>query len=195
MAPSVTSSPWAKLINPVSPKMSDSPIAHIAMIRPNLTPFSTAWASFSPTVGPPPTGSPSAKISGRERPAVTVTSSVSRSGSRKEMPSGSVVVSIVARYVPGPGRSICQRPSLPLTASPIAPPAASTTEMRTPSTGSPLKRSVPEKASPPSPSWACAEPKRKSERTATATNATALRNERAFDKGAPLSAANRRAPV
>ena len=172
-------------MSPVSPKMSDSPIAHIAMISPNLTPFRTACASFSPIVGPRAAGSPSAKISGRERPAVTVTSSVWRSGSRSVTPSGSVSVSMVARYVPGPGRSIRQRPSAPLTASPTGCPASSTTEMRTPSTGSPLKRNVPEKASP-SPSWACAEPNRKRERTATATSATTLRSERAFDKSHPF---------
>ena len=42
-APTVTSSPWAKLVSPVVPKMSDSPIAPIAMMRPNCRPSTNSW--------------------------------------------------------------------------------------------------------------------------------------------------------
>ena len=38
MAPQVTISPWAKLVSPVVPKISDRPTAQMAMTRPNLMP-------------------------------------------------------------------------------------------------------------------------------------------------------------
>jgi hypothetical protein len=47
VAPSVTSSPWAKLISPVVPKISESPTAVIAMIDPNLMPSTSSWMSWS----------------------------------------------------------------------------------------------------------------------------------------------------
>ena len=55
MAPNVTISPWAKLVRPVVPKMSDSPTAHMASIRPKRAPSATRWAScdHQPTLDRP----------------------------------------------------------------------------------------------------------------------------------------------
>ncbi len=45
-APRVTSSPWAKLVSPVVPKISDSPTAASAMINPNRKPSAISWAAW-----------------------------------------------------------------------------------------------------------------------------------------------------
>jgi hypothetical protein len=42
----VTSSPCAKFVSPVVPKISDSPTEHIAMIRPSRVPSTLRCASF-----------------------------------------------------------------------------------------------------------------------------------------------------
>ena len=44
-APNVTSSPWAKLVSPVVPKISDNPMAHSPMSRPNLMPMSVLFSN------------------------------------------------------------------------------------------------------------------------------------------------------
>ena len=45
-APMVTSSPWAKFVRPVVPKISDRPTAASAMIRPNRTPSAVSCAAW-----------------------------------------------------------------------------------------------------------------------------------------------------
>ena len=46
-APNVTISPWAKLVRPVVPKISDSPTEHMARIRPSRTPSAKRCAHLS----------------------------------------------------------------------------------------------------------------------------------------------------
>ena len=49
-APNVTISPWAKLAIPVVPKISDSPMAAIAMMSPNRMPWKVRRAARSAVV-------------------------------------------------------------------------------------------------------------------------------------------------
>ena len=59
MAPKVTISPWAKLVRPVVPKMSDRPMAHMAMIRPKRMPSTAEARPVEEAGGPlPPPASP-----------------------------------------------------------------------------------------------------------------------------------------
>jgi hypothetical protein len=59
IAPNVTSSPWAKLVSPVVPKISDKPMAHMAMMRPKRTPSTKSRAARSKKLLPlPPPPSP-----------------------------------------------------------------------------------------------------------------------------------------
>ena len=46
-APMVTSSPWAKLVSPVVPKMSDRPTAARAMISPKRNPSAVSCAAWA----------------------------------------------------------------------------------------------------------------------------------------------------
>ena len=46
-APNVTISPWAKLVRPVVPKISDSPTEHMAMISPSRMPSAKRCAHLS----------------------------------------------------------------------------------------------------------------------------------------------------
>ena len=48
MAPKVTSSPWAKLTSPVVPKISESPMATMAMIRPKLDALGEVHEALQP---------------------------------------------------------------------------------------------------------------------------------------------------
>ena len=50
-APMVTSSPCAKLVSPVVPKISDRPTAQIAISRPKRRPSTNSWTARTP---PPP---------------------------------------------------------------------------------------------------------------------------------------------
>ena len=43
IAPKVTISPWAKLVSPVVPKISDRPTEQIARIRPRRAPSVSRW--------------------------------------------------------------------------------------------------------------------------------------------------------
>ncbi len=45
-APMVTSSPWAKLVSPVVPKIRDRPTAASAMINPNRNPSAVSWTAW-----------------------------------------------------------------------------------------------------------------------------------------------------
>ena len=40
-------SPWAKLVSPVVPKITDSPIAASARMRPNRRPLASSWGRSS----------------------------------------------------------------------------------------------------------------------------------------------------
>ncbi len=51
MAPPVRNSPWAKLVRPVVPKMSDRPMAPIAMTRPNCSPRTSSCSARSAVAG------------------------------------------------------------------------------------------------------------------------------------------------
>ena len=68
IAPMVTSSPCAKLIRFVVPKISESPMAVIAMIAPNLMPATVSRASSAPVPGPlgASPGAGPARLTGRD---------------------------------------------------------------------------------------------------------------------------------
>ena len=65
MAPQVTISPWAKLVSPVVPKISDRPTAQMAMIRPNLMPSKMSCGTRSRSLSEARSRAPRSKISGR----------------------------------------------------------------------------------------------------------------------------------
>ena len=108
-APMVTSSPCAKLVSPVVPKISDSPTAQTAMIRPKRRPSTSSWIARMPP--PPAFRVPSLRprFTGWARPLSTVT--VRLSSPLSTTPSGRASPSMETTYWPGPGRSTCHRPS------------------------------------------------------------------------------------
>ena len=61
-APAVTSSPCAKFVSPVVPKMSDSPIAAMAISRPKRIPSTSSWTARTGPPPPPDAALSSAKI-------------------------------------------------------------------------------------------------------------------------------------
>ena len=101
IAPMVTSSPCAKLVRPVVPKISESPTAAIAMSRPKRSPSTNSCTQR--TVPPPAPVLPSlsAMITPWLRPASTVTVRVFSPVSTT--PSGRPSSSMVTVYWPGPG--------------------------------------------------------------------------------------------
>ena len=50
MPPKVTISPWAKLVRPVVPKMSERPIDVMPMMRPKRMPVNPSWRNRSKVV-------------------------------------------------------------------------------------------------------------------------------------------------
>ena len=58
MPPNVTISPWAKLVRPVVPKISDRPTEHMAMTSPSRMPSARRWANFSKPLWSPLWDSP-----------------------------------------------------------------------------------------------------------------------------------------
>ncbi len=96
IAPKVTISPWEKLVRPVVPKISERPMAPMAMTRPNLIPSTSSWANFSRPVTSCLSLSPRGKSSGRLWPGRRVNSRVARSGLRRSTPLGSESTSRVA---------------------------------------------------------------------------------------------------
>ena len=88
MAPQVTISPWAKLVSPVVPKISDRPTAQRAMTRPNLMPSKMSCGTRSRSLSEARSRAPRSKIRGRLWPGSTSTSRRS-SPSARPTPSGS----------------------------------------------------------------------------------------------------------
>ncbi len=54
IAPKAISSPWAKLVSPVVPKISDNPTAARAMTSPKRIPLAARLVRRSTSDGPPP---------------------------------------------------------------------------------------------------------------------------------------------
>ena len=94
-APSVTSSPWAKLVRPVVPKMSDSPTAASAMIRPNRKPSAMSWAAWLHLPSTTRVLLPSGKITGLSWSTRTGTFSDFLLSSVRFTPLGRVLVSML----------------------------------------------------------------------------------------------------
>ncbi len=97
-APNVTISPCAKFVSPVVPKISDRPIAHMAMMRPKRTPCTVRRAARS-SVDETSRVCASPKSSGnstlRTWPVRSATSSEARSALRNTTSSGSEPSSMV----------------------------------------------------------------------------------------------------
>ena len=94
-APSVTSSPWAKLVSPVVPKIRDRPTAASAMIRPNRRPSAVSWAAWLHLPSTLRVLLPSGKSTGLSCPSRTGTLSDFFLGSVRLTPLGSVFSSMV----------------------------------------------------------------------------------------------------
>ena len=69
----VTSSPCAKFVSPVVPKIKDSPTAASAMIRPNRKPSAVSWAAWLHLLSTWRVLSPSGKSTGLSWPNATAT--------------------------------------------------------------------------------------------------------------------------
>jgi hypothetical protein len=160
-APKVTSSPWAKLVSPVVPKMSDSPMAVMAITRPNLMPSTDSWRKRSTSVVTSRSRAPRSKRTVRFWFGVTRNDTWSRS-SASETSSGRVSVSSVTVYWPGPGSGTSHRPSSSEVTRSTSSPAPSATTTSASATGSSSwrsrvpwrSRSVPRTVSVGSSSWA-----------------------------------------
>ncbi len=139
IAPKASSSPWAKFVNPVVPKMSDRPTAASAMINPKRMPLASRLAVRSTSDGPAESAAPPAP-----RRNTTVRSPESRirgeaterSSSTNPTPSGSVSTSRVTSYCPAPGTSTATEPSSAESARPTSSPVSSVTTIVTPPRGS-----------------------------------------------------------
>ena len=94
-APIVTSSPWAKLVRPVVPKMSDSPTAASAMISPNRKPSAISWAAWLHLLSTTRVLLPSGKITGLSWSTRTGTFSDFLLSSVRLTPLGRVLVSML----------------------------------------------------------------------------------------------------
>ena len=97
MAPKAMSSPWAKLVRPVVPKISDSPTAASAITRPKRTPLANRLASRSTSDGPAVAVWPDSvrrNTTGSTPLDWTFGLSVARAPSSSSIPSGSESVSI-----------------------------------------------------------------------------------------------------
>jgi hypothetical protein len=101
----VTSSLCAKLTNPVVPKISDSPTAHMAISSPKRRPSMKSWM-IRPAPAPPLPVVPSErpKFTGWARPGATVTVRLSPP-EPSWTSSGRSPASSVTSYWPSPGRS------------------------------------------------------------------------------------------
>ena len=63
-APIVTSSPCAKLVSPVVPKISDRPTAQIAISRPKRKPSTSSWMARDAALPAPRLPSSSPRLTG-----------------------------------------------------------------------------------------------------------------------------------
>ncbi len=153
-APPVMSSPWAKFVRPVVPKISDRPTAAMASTRPNCRPPTSSCGARSNRLGGAARAAPNWKTAGAGLPSRTVTV---RSPTRTSTPSGSVSSSIRAVYSPAPGTGTTKRPVASLSSRATSVPSFSTTTA-TPSRGVPASRRVPWIRSPVAGACACAVP-------------------------------------
>ncbi len=138
IAPKVSSSPWAKFVRPVVPKISDSPTAASAMTSPNRIPLASRLATRSTWELPPAAAWLSVtKRKMTERSPVSRTRGDSSVGASSAIatPSGNESSVSVTSYWPAPGTATATTPSDPLSAEPISSPSRVTT-ISTPSTGS-----------------------------------------------------------
>ena len=122
--PTTTISPWEKLVRPVVPKISESPMAIMANTRPNLMPSTVSCRNWSKRLDSSrELTAPSSWRAKRTRwvsCGLTWTVRVSVSGSTSSTPSGTVAGSMVTPYSPGPGTSSTNTPSSSVTPSPTS---------------------------------------------------------------------------
>ncbi len=139
-APKVISSPCAKFVRPVVPKIIERPSAAMASSVENTMPPTSScrpWVAMPS----PPAASPTGKLTETSLSRLICTSRVTSSGLRSAVPSGidfssTLTVKVLPRLstvVPGSG--ISNVPSAVVVASPTTLPDSSSTVMSTPSTG------------------------------------------------------------
>ena len=95
MAPNVTSSPWAKLVSPVVPKISDSPSAASASSSENVMPPTASCSTWVTLPAPAALSSPIGKVTKMSASVVILVVSDVFFSSTSEVPSGRVSVSIL----------------------------------------------------------------------------------------------------
>ena len=137
IAPNVISSPWAKLVSPVVPKIIDRPRAAIASSAENTRPPTASCIASTALPAPPGPASPIGKVTdwSLSRLIGTVRVRTSGSVSAGREPSDSLTVKDLPSSDAGsPGRSTMKVPSASLVASPITAPDSSSTVTSTPST-------------------------------------------------------------
>eukprot|EP01136_Pigoraptor_vietnamica_P041006 Opistho-1_new@13467 len=138
IAPKVISSPWAKFVRPVVPKINDSPTAASAITRPNRMPLASRLATRSTSevaeVRVAPSG-PSRKMTDRSPVGCTRGVASVLDPSSKLTPSGRESSSRVTSYWPAPGTSTATNPSASDSAVPTSSPSRLTI-ITTPSSGS-----------------------------------------------------------
>jgi hypothetical protein len=142
IAPNVMSSPWAKFVRPVVPKIIESPRAAIASSEANTRPPTVSWSAWVSLPEDPASGSPIGKETAWSDVVVNRMFSSTWSGLRRPAPSGSVDSSILTVNVlpsaeaGSPGISTSNAPVSSVSSSPTTWPAESTTVTWTPGTGS-----------------------------------------------------------
>ncbi len=113
IAPKASSSPWAKFVSPVVPKMSDRPTAASAMINPKRMPLASRLAIRSTSDGLGAAAPPAARRNTMVRSPESRRrgDTVVGASSTNPTPSGRVSRSRATSYRPAPGTSTATEPS------------------------------------------------------------------------------------
>ena len=141
IAPNVTSSPWAKLVSPVVPKISDSPSAASASSSENVMPPTASWRNWVTLPAPAAVSSPIGNVTKMSASVVILLVRDVFFSSTREVPSGRVLVSIlIVKLLPRlstdvPGRVTSKTPCSSLVSSPTTFPDSSSTFTSTSATG------------------------------------------------------------
>ena len=141
IAPNVISSPCAKFVRPVVPKIIESPRAANASSEANTRPPTVSWRAWVNLPEEPASGSPIGKETAWSDVVVNRMFSSTWSGSRSAAPSGRVDSSIwTVKVFPSaeagsPGMGMSNAPVSSVSSSPTTSPASSSTVTATPETG------------------------------------------------------------
>ena len=139
-APNVISSPCAKFVSPVVPKIIERPRAAMASRSEKTRPPTMSCKACTPVLAPPSLVLPIGKVTKTSASRFSVRSSATCFGLRSAVPSGSVSVSILTVNVlprlsiEAPGSGMSKMPVSSLSAVPTTLPDSSSTLIVTPGT-------------------------------------------------------------